>query len=34
MDEATRRELAKWIQEGAISKVRESQEVPESRLIS
>ena len=34
MDEAKSRELAEWIQQGAISKVRESQDVPESRLMS
>ena len=33
MNEARKRELAEWIQEGAISKVREKQEVPESRLV-
>ena len=34
MDEPKCRELAKWIQEEAISKIRGGQEVPESRLMS
>ena len=34
MDEAKSRELARWIQEEAISKFRESQEMLESRLMS
>ena len=34
MDETRSRALAEWIQEEAISKVRECQEVPESRLMS
>ena len=34
MDDAKSRELDEWIQEEAISKVRERQEVPGSRLMS
>ena len=33
-DEAKSRELAEWIQEEEISKIREGQELPESRLMS
>ena len=29
-----RKVLAEWIQDGAISKVRDNQQVPESRLMS
>ena len=34
MDETKGRKLAEWIQEEAISKIREGQEVPESRRMS
>ena len=34
MDEASNRDFVEWIQERAMSKVRESQKVPESRLAS
>ena len=34
MHEANSRDVAEWIQEEAISQIREGQEVPESRLTS